>query len=123
MIAPLILACGTLLLVVSLGLGQRGAALRRFALMLIALPFVGAVLFGALPSIGGRFGDAISLVIGIFVVTIIAYAIVDLRSRLKAAKQDSRIREKRPLDREPNLLALLRDELRGEDGREKDGEP
>ncbi len=121
MLAPLLLACGTILLVISLGLGPSGAALRRFALMLIALPFVAAVLFGSLRDIGGESGslwNGLSIAIGVLVLMIVAYAVVELRTRLKAAKQDPRVREKRPVDasnREPNLLSLLRDEFRRED--------
>lgn len=101
-----------------------GAALRRWGCFLIALAFVPSVVFGVLreavrASTPRSFLGVVEELLTFLIVAAIAYAILAWRKRASAEKKPKRIAMKQPVDppgARPDLLNMLRDQLRNDGG-------
>lgn len=111
-------ALGCFLVVVSLPLGAAGSSIRRVGATLILIPLVGAVLFGALRDAiqQGGVRSGASAILGVIILSILAYAILKVRKSLSSSGQQKRLATKRPyLQRGRDVMAFIKEQLDRDD--------
>ena len=113
-------ALGCFLVVVSLPLQSAGSALRRIGITLIVIPLAGCLCFGALKEAIRQQGlnfdisDGVSLILGVAVLSVIAYVILKVRRRASTPGQPKRIAMKRPYShqrRGGDVISFIREQL------------
>lgn len=132
MIVQFLVSVACILLVASLPITKTalGAALRRWGCFLFVLAFAPSVFFGILhQAVRARlpwsFVRVLEEVFTVLVVAAIAYAVLAWRKRAAAEKKPKRLAVKQPVDppgARPDLLNMLRDQLRNDGGGEEHGE-
>jgi hypothetical protein len=128
-IVQYLVAGACLLVVLSLPIAKTalGAALRRWGCFLFLLAVLPSVFFGLLrqtvrSQTPWNVGRVLEEAVTVLVVTAIAYGVLAWRKRAAAEKKAAkRIPMKQPVDppgTRPDLLNLLRDQLRNDEGSE-----
>jgi hypothetical protein len=114
-------ALGCFLVVVSLPLGSAGSSIRRAGAALILIPLAGAVLFGALRDavqhggVTGRVGA--SAILGLIILSVLAYAVLKVRKSLSSSGQQKRLATKRPYlhQRGRDVMSFIKEQLDRDD--------
>ena len=111
-------ALGCFLVVVSLPLGSAGSSIRRVGATLVLIPLVGAVLFGALRDAiqQGGVRSGASAILGLLILSVIAYAILKVRKSMSGSGQQKRLATKRPyLQRGRDVMSFIKEQLDRDD--------
>lgn len=120
MIIAICFALGCFLVVVSLPLGSAGSYVRRIGAFLILLPLAVSILYGTL-KVAIQQGDlrfGVSAILGVIVLSLVAYAVLKVRKRLSASGgQPKRIATKRPYlhQRGRDVMAFIKEQLDRDD--------
>ena len=113
-------ALGCFLVVVSLPLQSAGSALRRIGATLIVIPLAGCLFFGALKEairqqgVHLDSGDAVSLILGLAALSVIAYVMLKVWRRASSPPQPKRMAMKRPYShqrRSGDVISFIREQL------------
>jgi hypothetical protein len=120
MLVTALFALGCFLIVVSLPLQSAGSALRRIGTTLIVIPLAGCLFFGALKEAIRQqglhldIGDGVSMILGLAVLSVIAYVILKVRRRASMPGQPKRMAMKRPYShqrRGGDVISFIREQL------------
>jgi large-conductance mechanosensitive channel len=132
MIVQFLVSVACILMVASFPIWKTalGAALRRWSCFLFVLAFAPSVFISILQeAVRARepwsFATIIEEVFTLLIVAAIAYAVLAWRKRAAAEKKPKRLAMKQPVDppgARPDLLNMLRDQLRNDGGGEEHGE-
>ena len=108
-------ALGCFIVVVSLPLQAAGSSLRRVGITLLLIPLAGSFFFGALREAIHQqnvdVGFDTSIVVGLIILSIVAYLILTFRARATKPKGVEKIRQKRvvgPGRRSDDILSKIR---------------